>query len=387
MDFDERANIGAGQTYSLDDTERGVGTIMISSSSSSGIDLLQQDALKSGRIAGLLELRDTILTSAQNQLDELAHGLASAFSTNIVAGTDVTVGANAGQKLDLAALQNGNVVEFDFKDNLTGLTHKLSFVKVDDPSLLPLDDNVTAINGDKVFGIDFSGTMASVRTQIEAAINSQNSNFTTTLVGASEIQIVDDGAVGNVDVIGLTGYQTVSANQGQGTALNIFTDISSIGEINYTNALESGGQKVGFAARIQLNSAIANDNTLLVKHTTATSIGDQTRAADLLSRFTETTFVFNAESGIGAKNSPYRGSLDGFTRQVVATQTSRVERHKNLRDNQELVLSALVGRMDAKTKVNVDEEMANLLNLQTAYAANARIVSVVKELMDMIMRM
>jgi flagellar hook-associated protein 1 FlgK len=38
--------------------------------------------------------------------------------------------------------------------------------------------------------------------------------------------------------------------------------------------------------------------------------------------------------------------------------------------------------METEYGVNVDEEMSRLMEIQNAYAANARVVSVVKELLD-----
>ena len=38
--------------------------------------------------------------------------------------------------------------------------------------------------------------------------------------------------------------------------------------------------------------------------------------------------------------------------------------------------------METEYGVNLDEEMARLMELQNAYSANARVVSVVKELLD-----
>ncbi|MGL1922161.1 MAG: flagellar hook-associated protein FlgK [Hyphomicrobiales bacterium] len=387
LTFDERANLGPEHLYSTDNTKRNVGTITLSYGAASGIDLIQQGATRSGKISGLLELRDVVLTNAQDQLDELAHGLAQSFNIKAVEGDAVTAGANAGFKLDLSGLANGNVAEFSYKDNLTGATKTISFVRMADSSNLPLSDNMTATGGDKVFGIDFSGTMASVEAQIEAAITSESPYFNVSLVGGTEVQIVDDGALNNVDVLGFNAKQTVAGTQGEGGALNFFTDLTNTGETNYTNNLENGGQKRGYASRIRMNSVLVNDNTLLVKDEASTGIGSQVRPFDLLSRFTETTFSFNADSGIGTQNSPFKGTMDDFTRQVVANQTSRAGTHQGKLDNQELILSALNSRMEGMTKVNVDEEMANLLVLQTSYAANARIVSVVKELMDMLMHM
>jgi flagellar hook-associated protein 1 FlgK len=40
--------------------------------------------------------------------------------------------------------------------------------------------------------------------------------------------------------------------------------------------------------------------------------------------------------------------------------------------------------MDDASGVNIDQEMTTLLNLQNAYAANARVLSAVKEMFDML---
>ena len=386
MNFSQKSYIGANNLYSVDQSKSGVGTISIIGGDGSRIDLIQQGSTKSGTLGGLLDLRDNKLVAAQDQLDELAHGLAKAFNTKTVAGEDFTAGINAGKKLDLTGLQNGDVAEFSFKDNATGITHNLSFVKVSDPALLPLSDTATNKANDKVFGIDFTGGDAAVKTQIEAAIASVNANFTVTNTG-SEIQIVDDGGGNQVDVLGFNAQQTVTGVQGEGAALNLFVDLGDYGEKNYTGSLENGGQKRGFAGRIALSNAIKKDNSLLVKETTTTDMGSQVRPADLLKKFANTNYTFSADSGIGSSNSPFSGSIDDFTRQVVAKQTALSGANKTQKQSQELLLGALKGKMEASTKVNVDEEMANLLNLQTSYAANARIVSVIKELMDMLIRM
>jgi flagellar hook-associated protein 1 FlgK len=43
--------------------------------------------------------------------------------------------------------------------------------------------------------------------------------------------------------------------------------------------------------------------------------------------------------------------------------------------------------MDEKSGVNVDQEMAHLIALQTAYGANARVMSAIKEMLELLMRM
>ena len=58
----------------------------------------------------------------------------------------------------------------------------------------------------------------------------------------------------------------------------------------------------------------------------------------------------------------------------------------SLKQGQDIVLAALQQRMDDASGVNIDQEMTTLLNLQNAYAANARVLSAVKEMFDMLSR-
>ena len=52
-----------------------------------------------------------------------------------------------------------------------------------------------------------------------------------------------------------------------------------------------------------------------------------------------------------------------------------------------MVLNSLQQRFSDGSSVNVDQEMASLLTLQNSYAANARVLSVVKEMFDTLARM
>ncbi len=50
-------------------------------------------------------------------------------------------------------------------------------------------------------------------------------------------------------------------------------------------------------------------------------------------------------------------------------------------------MAALQQSFNEGAAVNVDAEMANLITLQNAYAANAQVLSAVKNLFDTLMRM
>jgi flagellar hook-associated protein 1 len=51
-----------------------------------------------------------------------------------------------------------------------------------------------------------------------------------------------------------------------------------------------------------------------------------------------------------------------------------------------VVLSTLQQKFNSQSGVNIDEEMAHLLSLQNAYAANARVMSTVKQMFDSLMQ-
>ena len=50
------------------------------------------------------------------------------------------------------------------------------------------------------------------------------------------------------------------------------------------------------------------------------------------------------------------------------------------------MLSTLQQKFNATSGVNIDEEMAHLLSLQNAYAANARVMSTVKQMYRALMQ-
>ena len=71
---------------------------------------------------------------------------------------------------------------------------------------------------------------------------------------------------------------------------------------------------------------------------------------------------------------------------VVASTGQAVEAAKRLDEGQQVALASVQSRFQATAQVNVDQEMSTLIELQTAYAANARVISTVKELMDVLLR-
>src|SRR3954452_7955121 len=159
LSFNPQGTMTPNTLYSTDPTKRNVGTIAINFPHGGSYDMVSTKSIRSGKLAAYLELRDNTLVQAQAQIDQFAATLSSALSdkTTNGAAAPASVLPAAGFDLDLTGLQTGNVIHVTYKDNTTGATHTLSIFRVDDPSVLPLNNASTLDPNDEVLGIDFSG--------------------------------------------------------------------------------------------------------------------------------------------------------------------------------------------------------------------------------------
>ena len=143
---------------------------------------------------------------------------------------------------------------------------------------------------------------------------------------------------------------------------------------------------MGFAARIAVNSSLLADPSGLIKMDANTLAGDSTRPDFLWQRLTATNRLFSPSTGIGGVGQPFSGSVVNFAQQIITYQSTATENALRLKDGQDVVLNSIQDRMAEGTGVNIDSEMSRLLQLQNAYAANARVMTAVKELFELLMR-
>lgn len=380
--FDARTSIDSSVKYSLDEDERGVGTLRMTTLGGAQLDLFRHGAINSGEIAGYRELRDNTLVQAQAQLDELAHGLALALSTKVNSGTAATVGAQNGFDLDVAGLTAGNEISVTYTQSPPGTPQTVTFLRVDDPATLPLTDDVTANPNDRVVGIDFSGGFASAIAAIDAELGG---SITVSSPSADTIRILDDGVAGTVSIDEVGARVTPSSTQDDGLQLPLFMDLNGTYQ-TYSGSLDGKTQKLGFAQRIAVNNLVVTDNSLLVQHSTSPQTGsnDPARPLDLYDRFAESPFTFSPNSGIGGSSAPFSGSISDYAQRVINFQSQQAANVQREQDGQTIVIDTLQNRFDAETKVDVDTELARLLELQNAYGANARVMSVVADLLELL---
>ena len=143
----------------------------------------------------------------------------------------------------------------------------------------------------------------------------------------------------------------------------------------------------GFAGRIAVNPALLGDPAKLVLYGAATPTGDPTRPNFIYNQLTGASLTFSPQSGIGSATMPFSGSLPIYLQQVLSMQGGAAANAQNLAQGQQVVVNTLQQRVNEASGVNVDQEMAYLITLQTAYGANARVMTTVKDMIDTLLQM
>jgi flagellar hook-associated protein 1 FlgK len=309
----------------------------------------------------------------------MASALARTLSDSSTGGTPVTAGAQTGFDIDTSAMSDGNTISFSYTDTATGAKHRVSLVQVSDPSALPLSDDATADPNDKVIGVDFSqgmgAVLAQLNSQFQGRVQFSNPSGTT-------LRILDDGAGNKTDVTAVTKTQTATTLDGGTSELPFFTDVNHV----FSGAITGDGQQsVGFAGRITVNSNLLADPSRLVVFQSGISAGDGTRPDFLYDRLANQAMDFSPGAGIGTAGAPFSGSIPGYLQQMLSQQGAAADAAAQLDQGQQVVVNALQQRLTDESGVNIDKEMSDLLQLQNSYAANARVLSTVKSMLDALM--
>jgi flagellar hook-associated protein 1 FlgK len=381
LSFDAKGGLSAADQWSADPTKRSVGTISLTAPNGGTIDLIASRAIRSGQIAAYVEMRDQVLPQAQTQLDQVAAAMSSALSDQTTAGTTATLGAQTGFSVDVGNLLPGNQVKISYTDNASGQQESITVVRVDDPKALPLLASGDPNN--QIIGVDFSQGVATVAAKLNAALGGTGLEFANTT--GTILRVLDDGATNKVDVNAVSATATTTSLTSGNAELPLFLDGGNLYSGTITAA---GSQSVGLAGRITVNGAVLADPSRLVVYQTSplTPSGDSTRPNFLYSQLTSAKLGFSPSGGIGTALSPFSGTLTNYLQQVIAQQGNAATAADNLKQGQDVVVNSLQQRLNDTSGVNIDTEMANLLSLQTAYSANARVMTTINTLMTQLLQ-
>lgn len=328
-------------------------------------------------------MRDQILPAAQAQIDQIAGAMSSALSDRTVGGTAVTSNGQTGFDVDVGGLQAGNTVKINYTDG-GGTQRTITVMRVDDPKALPLPATATSDPNDRVVGVDFSGGMASVLGQINVAVGSTGIKFSNPT--GTTLRVLDDGAGGQINVNSVSATSTMTSLTAGSGELPFFVDST----VPYTGAISgNGAQSLGYAGRIAINPALLADPTRMVVFQTSplTATGDATRPNFILNQLTNSVLDFSPRAGVGTQSAPFSGTLSSYMQQVLSQQGQDASNADSLNQGQQVVVNSLQQKFNSVSGVSIDEEMANLLQLQTAYGANARVLTTIKDMINMLLQM
>ncbi len=377
--FSSPGSLTASSLYNSNPAQNGVGSFSIRLPNGANIDLVATNAISSGQIAADLKLRDQTLVQAQTQVDQMAATLSSSLSDQTTAGTAVA-GPPSGFDVSAANVQPGNSINLTYTDTATNTQRQISIVNVTAPGALPLQNGANA--NPLYVGVNFSLGMTSVVSQLNTALAANHLQFSNPSPPSTTLRITDDGS-GSVSVNAASSTTTVSSLASGNPQLPLFTDGNSL----YTGQITAtGSQMTGLAGRISINPALLADPSKMSVYSASTATGDNTRSDFLFSQLTSQTFSYSPSTGLGSASQPFKGTIGSYLQQFISQQGNASTVATQLQQGQSVVVSTLQQKFDSTSAVNIDTEMATLIQVQNTYAANAHVMTVVQNMMTSLLQ-
>lgn len=156
----------------------------------------------------------------------------------------------------------------------------------------------------------------------------------------------------------------------------------------------AGSDMVGFASAIRVDPSIAGAPMLGFDTGAATDLGTFSAVLQDLLDYglgsgpaAGATYPAIASSGLGpdgSLRSPLSGfiTLESFSASLVSAQASLRAGATGAAEREEALRELLSEQWSSRSGVDVDREMARMVELQTAYSVNARVVSTVQAMWD-----
>ena len=335
---------GAVNLFTINSSGQRVGSAQILVSA--GVSSAVVNNVSSGRLKGLLDIRDKVLPDLDSQIGILASTVRGEYN----------------------ALHNSGS-SFPAVNSLTGTRN----VAAGDAFAATGNLRIAVLNADGTLDadavdIDLTATGATTVGALVATINtSLGANGSAAVVNGKLVISATDSTKGIA--INTKDSQVTGTTQG-------FPDFFGL------NDFFIGAGSSDFAVRTD----IVNDPSRVsmgLLSTTATSgqsgisVGDS-RVITSLSGLTQKGISFAAVTGLPAGTftlEEYAGAILGLNAVQAARAGESAELQGDLLENLEFRKTSLTG-------VNIDEELANILVFQNSYAASARVINAAQEMFD-----
>ena len=303
-------------------------------------------SVTSGRIAGLLEMRDGILADFAEQTESLAAKLRD----------------------EVNAIHNQGV-GFPAPRSLTGTT-PIS-------ATTPFQASGTA----RIAVTDSSGALV-------ASLDLDLSALGAVTAG-DVVSAINTGLAGSATAtISLDGELIIRAdNANHGIAINDVGTAETTTGRGFSHFFGLNDFFVGAeASELRVNPIVVNDASRISTGSlsrTATAgqpaitPGDN-RVAQALARLNDTVFSFQTAGGLAAQQA----TIGDYAAALIAINAARSSAAVDQADQKALILENVDHRLKSQTGVNVDEELATMVVFQNAFTVSARILRISSEMLE-----
>ncbi len=404
--------------------------------------------IQGGELAGLIEMRDQRLTELQAEFDRLterlvssanaAHNAGSAFppmqtltSTHSFAGADdpgmsgtfrVTIVDTAGAVVETQDIALGGLADINaLVAAVNGMTNATASINASGKIVMSATGmNRIAVNemtsqvttGSSTTGLaHFLGLndLFTLNTDYNDYTSNPQTSATTALGLAGNLTVSHPGGPTVVAYAAGQDLTTIAANITAALAAQNITAtvLSENGEFRMTmtdtdgdnfyitdsgtltSTLDLRNGLIGSAGRVEVRSDIIADPNLLSTSklsagtlavgTIAIASGDSSGVTGLAAAFSDNQ-SFSAAGGlptVSTRLADYAASIVSLS----STQAANVEAQFEIQEGYQEAIKARSARV---SDVNIDEEISNLMVLQNAYQAAARVTNTVSQMMDVL---
>lgn len=368
-------NVIDGKTFHpivIDNKTNPNGFYKLSYERQDGVMIPMDEAIHGGRVGAILDLRGNSfdvngdlqngqLQEIINQIDGFAAGLIESTNNLYAQGAQEKMTSDALAVEDTETLLNSalnikpgtfDIIAYDIDGNVTARrTIKIDNTTVmDDSSLTPPNGSVNSIIGQLRLNQD----------------NNADGNATNDIDDILNANYVNGQLQFTVNKADFPGYTFgIEDNQDKGLA----SGTNFAGATGISRFFEGDSAK-----NINLESSLRDDPAKIRANKSPVD-GDNTLANDMLQLQFESV-------GFSANGITTSSSLYGYFDAVVTDVGTRTNAAITSNDTITAKYNAVLQSYESISKVNIDEEMVNLIKYQTAYGAAAKIITTIDEMMD-----
>ena len=339
----------------------------ISAIESGSIDITT--SIESGELHGIIEARDTILPNLQAAIDMLTQMLRDEVNALHNAGTSVP---------PPNTLTGTRTFENPASDSIT-LSAAVRIAVVD-------------ATGNFVAYYDLAAGTYTVA-EIEALIDTNLAGYATASTSdVGPLSIAAGDSANGIAIVDLSD-QTVTHTDGA-TSYSGFSNYFGLNDLFETPSRVQGDSTSGIAGMIQVRAEFVSDPALLARgalvSTTspAPTVGDLGIALGDASVIQEIADLFIEALAFSATgNLPLTTiNLAGYASEILSTTAVSASLAAKNASFKQTLAQEIMFRSESISGVNIDEELRNMVLYENAYAATARVIQVVDNLFEILLR-